>query len=65
LRNEEDAEDEVVVDRAGEVEGRLVAVEGLLAVLSDWVGGVSLEGCGLFFPEDGGEGGLGMVTNEC
>jgi hypothetical protein len=42
FRNEEDVEDEVVVDRAGEVEGRLVAVEGLLAVLSDWVGEVSL-----------------------
>lgn len=69
MRNEEDADEAGAVEWAGEVEGTAVGTEGLGAVLvtgSVCVGGVS-EGCGLFLPEetgDGGEGGLGIVRTE-
>lgn len=69
FRNEEEADEAGAVEWAGEVEGTAAAVEGLGAVLvagSVCVGGVSEE-CGLFLPEetgDGGEGGLGIVRTE-
>lgn len=61
------------MDWAGEMEGSAVGAEDLGAALravlgagSVCVGGVS-EGCGLFLPEetgDGGEGGLGIVRTK-
>lgn len=71
LRNEdEEADDAVAVECAGEVEGRFVVTEGLLGAGlvagSPCVGGVS-EGCGLFFLEvtgGDGDGVLGIVRIE-
>jgi hypothetical protein len=72
LRNDEDAADETVaVERAGEAEGSAGAT-GFGAsrdrfAESFWVGGVSLGGCGLFLPEetgDGGEEGLGIIRSK-
>lgn len=62
----------VAVERAGEAEGTAAGAEGFGASRDAFaesvrVGGVSLEGCGLFLPEetgDGGEGGLGIIRSK-
>lgn len=67
FRNEE-ADEAGAVEWAGEVEGTAATVEvlGAVMVAGSVCVGVS-EGCGLFLPEetgDGGEGGLGIVRTE-
>lgn len=71
FRNEEEADGTGAVEWAGDVEGTAVAVEeglgtAVLVAGSVCIGEVS-EGCGLFLPEetgDGDEGGLGIVRTE-